>query len=131
MPSFNAKDAVEPLTYDFRPHADVSGEVPEPTDDQVAEFYGDLANQLTRALPEKVDGVDVTDPYELSKVLITLDGDDHRKLYDALLDLHAAVCGNSPSREDVEKLPYRLRRAWYGMVQGWLRPEASRPATND
>jgi hypothetical protein len=131
VPEFNAKDAVTPLSYDFAPYADAKGTVPEPTDDQVAQFYGDLANQLTTALGEKVDGIDMTDPFEVGKVFASLDGDDHRKLYGKLLDLHTAVCSDQPDREAVEKLPYRLRRAWYGMVQGWLRPEASTPATND
>jgi hypothetical protein len=60
----------------------------------------------------------------------SLDSDDHRAMYEQLLTLHADVCGGQPDREAIAALPFRLRRAWYGMVQGWLRPEASKPATD-
>lgn len=128
---FKAEDAVEPLSYSFAPYHDSKGTVPEPTDDQVAAFYGDLGRQLELALgPERMAGVDVTDPIAVGGVFMSLTTDDHKKMYEQLLDLHAAVCSDSPGREVLEALPFRLRRAWYGAVQGWLRPEVSTPATN-
>lgn len=132
MPSFTASDALEPLDYDFRPHFDAHGTVPEPTDDQVAQFYADLATQFERHLSaDQLEGVDLTDPYDVARLARSLTADDNRKLYDGLLDLHAAVCGGEPSREAIDALPFRLKRHWYGMVQGWLRPESSSLATND
>lgn len=132
MSKFNAADAAEPLEYDLAPYApDAKGTVPEPTDDQVAEFYARLGKQFENALgAERLEGVDMTDPVDVAGVYMTLDADDHRKMYQALLDLHADVCSGSPSREAIEALPFRLRRAFYTAVQGWLRPEASRPATD-
>ena len=131
MTKFNAKDAVEPLDYDFTPYSDAKGTVAEPSDEQVATFYGALAAQLQESLPpERMEGIDVTDPYDVSKLFLTLTGDEYKAMYDRLLELHVAVCSGAPSRDDLEALPYRLRRAWYGMVQGWLRPEASTPDTN-
>lgn len=132
MTKFDAANAVEPLEFDFKPYADVAGTVSEPTDDQVAEFYGTLGRQLENALgEERMKDVDVTDPTDVGRVFMSLTTEDHRTMYEQLLDLHAGVCGDQPSREDVAALPFRLRRAWYGMVQGWLRPEASTPATDD
>ena len=132
MPKFNAKDAVEPLEFDFAPFVEAKGVVPEPTDEQVAEFYGNLGDQLKIALgEERVKDLDLTDPLQVGKLFMSLTVEDHRKMYDANLDLHAAVCSGEPSREQLEALPFRLRQAFYGMVQGWLRPEASKPATND
>jgi len=132
MPSFNAADAAEPLEYDFAPYADARGTVPEPSDDQVAEFYGNLSRNLERALgAERVADVDMTDPLEVGALFQSLTSEDHRAMYDSLLDLHAGVCSGEPSREQIAALPFRLRRAFYGMVQGWLRPESSRPATDD
>lgn len=124
--SFDASKAVKPLNYDFKPYdPEAKGSVPEPTDDQVAEFYGHLAQQLERALgAERVAGVDLTDPVEVGGLFLSLDADDNRKVFEDLLDLHAAVCSDQPNREQIAALPFRLRRAWYGMVQGWLRPEA-------
>lgn len=132
MTKFDAATAVEPLEYNFAPYHDAKGTVPEPTDDQVAAFYGDLGKQFEKSLgAERLEGVDVTDPLDVAKLFMSLDGDDHRAMYHQLLELHVAVCSGEPSREAIEALPFRLRRAWYGMVQGWLRPESSRPATDD
>lgn len=132
MTEFNAATAADPLKYDFNPYTDAKGTVPEPTDDQVAAFYGTLARQMENALgPERTEGVKMDDPLEVAKLLQSLDTDDYAKMYDQMLDLHADVCSGQPSRDDIAALPFRLRRAWYGMVQGWLRPESSRTATDD
>lgn len=131
MPKFNAATAVEPLEYDFRPHVECDGTVPEPTDSQVASFYADLANSFRDALgPERVNGVDWTDPSDVGELYQSITAEDNLKLYDRQLDVHAAVCGGSPSREQLEALPFQLRRVFYGMVQEWLRPEAETPATS-
>lgn len=130
MTKFSAKDALEPLEYDLTPFHDVRGEVPEPTDDMVAEFYSSLATTLKDTLgEERLEGFDLDTPSDVGRLFISLSKDDREMLSEALLDLHVAVCGGSPSREAVADLPYRQRQAWYGAVQGWLRPEASRPAT--
>lgn len=132
MPKFKAADALEPLEFDFRPYSDAQGEVPEPTDDLVAAFYVGLANTLKITLgDERLEGFDLNRPEDIGRLFTTLSADEHKQLYTAMLDLHAEVCGGSPSTDDVAALPYRLRQAFYGAVQGWLRPEASRPATSD
>lgn len=132
MAKFNAADALEPLEYDFQPYVAAKGTVPEPTDEQVADFYGNMGKQLEVALgAERVAGVDLTDPMQVGRLFMSLTVEDHRRMYDANLDLHSAVCGGQPSRDELAALPFRLRQAFYGMVQGWLRPEASKPATTD
>lgn len=131
MPAFKATEAAEPLDYDFRPIFDESGTVPEPTDDQVSEFYAGLTAVMRDALgDERIGDVDLTDPEQVGRLYATLTADDHRTLYGQLLDVHHAVTGERPSREALEALPFRVRQAWYGAVQGWLRPEASGAATN-
>lgn len=122
---FEAKDAVEPLEYDLKPYSDEKGTVPEPTSDMVADFYAELSKQFEIGLgAERLEGFDLSDPADVSRLFLSLDGEDNRKLYDSLLDLHVRVCAGQPSRDALEALPFRLRRTWYGMVQGWLRPEA-------
>lgn len=131
MVQFNAANAVEPLDYNFSPFVEAKGTVPEPTDEQVADFYANLGNQLENALgKERTEGVDLTDPQQVGKLFMSLTADDHRSMYEALLKLHAAVCSNQPTEDDLRALPFRLRQSFYGMLQEWLRPEASRPATN-
>jgi hypothetical protein len=132
MAKFTASDQLEPREYDFRPYADAQGTVPEPTDDQVAEFYSALNRQFQLAFSEeRLEGIDTQDPYDVAKLVMSLDADENRALYDAMLDVHADVCSGQPSVSDLAALPFRLRRAFYGAVQGWLRPEALTPATND
>lgn len=132
MPKFNAATAVEQLEFDFAPYdADAKGAVPEPSDTQVAAFYANLGKTLENALgAERVDGVDLTDPMQVGKLFMSLSVEDHQAVYAEALELHAAVCGGRPTAEQLGKLPFRLRQTFYGMVQEWLRPEASRPATS-
>lgn len=131
MTKFSAKDALEPLTFDFRPYTDAQGEVPEPSDDLVAEFYAGLSATLKDALGvDRTKGFDLEQPEQVGKLFQSLTAEEHKLLYTAMRDLHVAVCGGTPDAEDVAALPYRLRQAFYGVVQGWLRPEASRPATD-
>jgi hypothetical protein len=132
MPTFKATEA-DPLDYDFAPYHDAKGTVPEPTDEQVARFYDRFARRLEAALGEDRlgDDFDVTDPMAVGALLTSLREEDNRKLYDHMLEIHAEVCGGSPSREAIEALPFRLRRMFYGAVQEWLRPEGWKPATND
>lgn len=134
MPAFKATEAAEALDYDFRPFYDEQGAVAEPSDDQVSEFYAAMTSTIKDGLGEddpRLLGVDLTDPEQVGKLYLKLTADDHRKMYARMLEVHAAVTGDKPSREALEALPYRVRQAWYGAVQGWLRPESSAPATND
>lgn len=125
MTKFKATEAVEPLDYDMRPYDDAQGTVPEPSNSLVAEFYSKLGKTLEEALGEdRTADVDMTVPEEVGKLFMTLGAEDHEAMYEQLLDLYAKVCGGSPSRDTLAALPYRLRQAFYGAVQGWLRPEA-------
>lgn len=129
---FDATKDVDPLEYDLNPFVDAKGTVPEPTDAQVARFYTDLSRQFELALgKERVAGVEMDDPMSVAELLQSLTTEDQEALYTSLLDLHADVCSGQPSRAELEKLPFRIRRMFYGAVQGWLRPEGWKPATND
>lgn len=126
MPEFKADSELDPLTYDFRPHAELDGTVPEPSQDQVQEFYDRLGNQVRYALAgdPRLEGYDPTDPEKVGDLLASLTIDDNRALHEQLIVMHADVCSNQPDADAIRKLPFRLRRAWFGAVQGWLRPEA-------
>ena len=129
---FDATEDVDPLEFNFAPYADAKGVVPEPSEAQVAAFYVGLSSNMERALgKDRMAGVDPTDPLSMADLLQSLTEEDQAKLGDSLLELHANVCGGEPSREHIAALPFRLRRMFYGAVQGWLRPEGWKPATND
>lgn len=132
MPKFDAATAVDPFEWDFNPRVDAHGTVPEPTDTQVARFYADLSNHLRDALgADRIEGVDLTDPFEVGTLFQSLTAEDNEQLYGRLLEIYAAVCSDSPNRDQLAALPFQVRRKFYGMVQEWLRPEAETPATND
>lgn len=126
MPEFNAESELDPLTFNFRPYADVDGEVPEPTQEQVAEFYDQLGRQMELALAgdPRLEGYDRTDQEKVADLLASLTLEDGAAINDYAVDMHARVCSNTPDADAVKALPYRLRRAWFGAIQGWLRPEA-------
>lgn len=138
MGTFNAAEAVEALDFDLNPYVDAKGAVPEPTDKQVQAFYARLGNGLRDVTGEDLD---VTDPVAVAKVMANVTEEQLGKMSDAMLDAHAEVCGakydpatqswsgGHPTREQIEQLPYRVRQAFYGHLQGWLNPEASGPAT--
>lgn len=125
MPSFDAAKATEPLDYNLAPYADAKGSVPEPTSDQVAQFYTDLQNNYELVLDaERLAGYDLSTPGDLMRLGATLTYDETRALYDHNLDTYAKVCSGKPSRDELAALPHRSRQAFYGAVAGWLRPEA-------
>lgn len=132
MAGFIAKDALDPFPYDLAPYADAKGSVPEPSDELVRAFYAGLGNALEGALgKDRLEGIDLTEPDEVRKLMGQLTEDDLKAMQGQMLDLHAAVCDGSPSREELEALPYRLKQHFYGMLQAWLSPEGSRLATKE
>lgn len=105
MSGFDAAGAVEPLDWNFRPHVDASGTIPEPTDSQVTK----LMETLRLVIGEQ--------PLErLSK----MSEDEQRAVNDQLLDAVVTVCSSSPSREQIEGLPFRVQRAFFGWLFGSL-----------
>lgn len=139
MAGFNAATQIEPFDYSFRPYADTEGVVPEPSDTQVREFYIGIGNLLVdvvgedkiRELLTDEEYVDFTqrkaEPM-LKVQAATNNLENMAKAQERMVELHAAVCSGHPSRETLEALPYRVKQAFYGALQGWLSPEASRPA---
>lgn len=123
--AFDASNAVESFDFNLAPYADSKGTVPEPSSDQVAQFYTDLQTGFEAVLPaDRVADYDLSSPTDLLKLNLSLTVDETKALYDRHLDTYAAVCQGTPSRDDLEALPFRLRQAFYGALVGWLRPEA-------
>lgn len=130
MTGFNAKDALDPFDYDLRPYADEKGTIPEPSDAAALDFYEGLTDALESALgAERLEGVNLRDADERAQLMSELSREDMEKMQGVMLDLHAGVCNGHPTREGLEALPYRLKQAFYGALQGWLSPEGSTPVT--
>jgi hypothetical protein len=106
---FNSKDSVSPLDYDFSEHVPgVKGTIPEPTGALLDEFRGTLTQFFN------LDG-------ELKEKNLTKEDQDLLKV--ALIDALADVCAGSPTREQIEALPYRPQLAFIK----WMASEILNP----
>lgn len=126
---FDDSDVPE-LSYNFSKWELSSGKVliPEPSVEQVTDFFSNLArlqvkmsNRDVEPEPEKESDADRDARIERELVTqgqIVLESEIERA------NIYAAVCSNAPNAEILLKLPLRPRRAFYGYVQGMLRPEA-------
>lgn len=142
---FVAKDTVEPLDFDFRPHLDVTGTVPEPSSAQVDAYWhamGTLAKaeqDRLRAdakaeaerLAEDGDGDDGLDRATIADTLANMDPERLKAQRAEIIKALGALCSGQPSTEQLDKLPHRVLQAFSGWLLGELSPEvlaaASRP----
>lgn len=118
MSGFKA-NAIEALTYDFRPYAKVEGEVPEPSADDIDKYRTALVGAI------KALGLD-PEVLTTGKVnLGILDGllEKSADLEDAMLNATAEL--TKVDRVTLDALPYRVSRAFMGYVMGaFFSPEA-------
>lgn len=116
---FVATEAVEALDYDFNPHVDAKGTIPEPSTRQIEDFRTAIFTTL------QASGLD---PEALSsgKVNLAMLGDLMEKgsaVERAMVTAVADLTG-IPDRT-LEALPYRIKAAFVGWVTGqFFSPEA-------
>jgi len=121
---FVASEAVETLTYDFRPYAEAHGTIPEPTTRQVETFRAAMMSSVQELglSPEQIQTGRID--FEQVGTLIEAAGRVEQTLLDAVADLTGIA--NSV----LNALPYRVQAAFSGYIVGvFLRPEDSTPAT--
>lgn len=134
MTTFDAATAVEQMEYDFSKYVegdDASGIIPEPTTDQMEAYFTGakaIAKKVkglqadAKGLQEKADSGEISDD-EMEQVLSSMDSVSIKAVQGEMADLIGALCSNSPSAETLMRLPYRVLQAFFGWVQGNLRPE--------
>jgi hypothetical protein len=115
--------ATSPLDFTFRPHADVNGTIPDPTDDRVREFFRAI-DRLGRELATATDDVDDDNPDRAETIERIVEDVGAREL-DAVVEL----CSGTPSREQLKALPHRVQRAFIDWLITELRNPTRRPAT--
>lgn len=136
---FDAAKDIDPFDYNLSPYVDAKGTTPEPSDEAVRKFYVGLGNMLEDTLgEERLRSILTTEEYAdfklrkpepLIKVqAATNNEEDMAAASDRALQLHADICGGSPTVDELAQLPFRVKQAFYGALQRWLSPEASRPA---
>lgn len=124
MSGFKASEVVEELTYDFHPHVDAAGTIPEPTADAIDRYRTTIAEAF------KASGLD---PEQIAKESLGVDTfisviEKSHGLEASLLVATAELCGIPV--KTLQALPYRVAQAFTGWIMGvFFSPEASAPAT--
>jgi len=115
-----------PLEFTFRPHVDVAGTIPDPSEARVRAF--NLAvDQLRREASEETDRLlkDHADDPDLAEQADAI----AERLHEKELDLVAELCAGTPTREQIADLPHRVRTAFMEWLGEELRNPTKLPAT--
>lgn len=116
---FVASEEIESLTYDFNPHVDVKGTIPEPTTDQVDAYRAAFFNSAKQLLGVDEDGDSVEAQMRAMDKLLETNKEVEIEATKATADLTGI------SFDVLVDLPFRVRSAFLGWVMGvFLNPEA-------
>lgn len=140
---FNAGSVFEPLDWDFTAFDGGTGTTPEPTTRQIEDYLTglrelienirNLANQAVS--DDDADADDDEDEFTEDRVAEVMDSIDPNtsegeRQMDNMTELIAELCSHEPSVEQLEKLPHRVRTAFFGWITGQLLdPKALSPVT--
>ena len=119
---FNAGQAVSALDYDFTDFVEgAKGTIPEPTQDELDAFMDALGEIADVEVPdgEKADAAEIASA--VSEALS--DEGLLKQFWPKVLDALEPICKGTPSREQVEALPARIRLAFFD----WFTSELTDP----
>ena len=121
---FSAESAVEPLDYDLRPYVDAQGTVPEPTHEQVQALFKALRELVVAA------GVDPgASRDEVIQAFADIPEEQQKAQSDATMQAIVDFCQGSPSKQEIEALPYRPLNAFLGWLVGQFAGELGKADT--
>lgn len=125
---FLAEDAVEPLWWNFRPYVDADGTTDEPSDEQVRQMNLALRDSTKRVTGEDIDP---EDRRAVARAYNRLSDDQLRQIEDETVGAIVHVTVLSPTREQIEALPFRLRRKYIrSLLKDINDPESEASDTN-
>lgn len=133
MPKFNADSIGGELEYDFSRWGGPQGVVPEPPRFAVNKMLKGVNAAFKDLGLIEEDNEDTITADGVADTMNKIEDEEiFEKLQDRLLEVIAEVCAGSPSREVLEKLPYRPFQGFFGYLVGSLtNPEASTPDTKN
>ena len=123
MAKFKAESVVEALDYDFRPYVNASGTIPEPTDNQIAEFLTGVKAIFKEAEKDLPQELDMEDPGMLLGAIDALDPEAQIRAMGDMARVYAALCSDTPTEEQIRELPMRVRTIFFN----WLQQEVMAP----
>lgn len=130
MPGFAAENVVEPLDWDFAPYVSARGTIPEPTDKQIAEFLTGM-KALVKEIQADIPDMEATDPAVIFQAMEDLDPAKTIEAVGKMCTVYAALCSGTPSAEQIQALPMRVRTIFFSWLQAEvMSPEAVSPGGN-
>lgn len=143
MAGFDAGNVVEAMDWDFTKYKAGKGTVPEPSDVELERFlrkYRVLVTSVMQAagveiivrdnemIELKPDGVTRTQALTMPEAiklmgeidLEKVEESSSYKISDAMLDLVVTITKGKPSKQQLLKLPNRIRGAFFGWLIGQL-----------
>lgn len=129
MAGFQAEGVVDPLDYDFRTKANpkaAHGTIPEPTDQQIADFLTGMKTIVKEFENDIPKDVDLNDPGSMMSALDDLDPEINVKLVGKMCVVYSALCSGTPTEQQIHDLPPRIRQVFFAWLQGEvMAPEAA------
>ena len=127
MAGFNAGEVVERLPYTLKPFADEAGDIPEPSDQMIADFMAAIRDLYKNSAAVKV-ATGVTEdenlsPAKMLEALNSLDPQDIVTFHQDMAKLYSALCQGKPSAEGLLAVPLRGRQIFYA----WISDEVVNP----
>lgn len=109
---FHVEQEVEPLDYDFAQFGG-SGTIPEPSHEQVEQLFKAIRGLVVAA------GVDPgASRQQVIEAFAAIPEDEQKRQADATMEALIDFCQGSPSRDEIEALPYRPLNAFLGWLIG-------------
>lgn len=125
MPKFEALQVVEPLEFNWNPYYDLAGTIPEPSEDQLGQFFTDIM-EVQKNTAKSMKGIAPdTPPEKMMAAMAKLPDGSLAGMLAAMNKPYAALCSGFPSEEQIGKLPPRVRLAFFTWLGGELNPERS------
>lgn len=141
---FNAADAVEPLGWDFTKFGGTAGDTPEPSIDQIGEFwkgYGAYMRAQRDRIQKYTDRLTeiekIQDASKRQEALAEAEAEyeamqagvvEERRKQRA--EIFSALCSNQPSYDEIFALPGRILDAYESYLLDEMSPKGSRADTN-
>ncbi len=133
---FNAGEVLEPLDYDFSAFGGPVGVIPEPSSGAVKDYFRAMKNLAKEArkfkdIEAKLGNIDDVSDEELAERMATIDEAEEGadELQRAQKEALAALCSNTPSFDELDRLPFRIFTAFNKWLVGEINPKTAAPGS--
>jgi hypothetical protein len=124
MPGFDAGTIVEPMDYDFTKFGGRKAVIPEPGEEVVKQMYKEM-DELIKSiasefvtLPENPSAQDLVE--SLNQLTMS---ESYAPMLQGMTEIYSRLCANSPSVDELQLIPPRIRALFFQWVAKQMRPE--------